>query len=110
MAISFPVRLPDDCAASERKTHNALLNLSDDWRVFHSVVWQGIRWGKQADGEADFVLIHRTVGLIVLEVKGGRIEIVDGHWFSIDRDGARHGIRNPFLQASDSKHSLDRYL
>jgi SEC-C motif-containing protein len=33
-------------------------------------------------GEGDFVLAHPTRGLLVLEVKAGRIEQRDGRWFS----------------------------
>lgn len=88
----------------------ALSRLTDEWNVFHSVVWQGIRSGRQADGEADFVLIHPRRGLVVLEVKGGRVDVEGGEWYSADHNGVRHRIKNPFVQALASKHSLLRYL
>jgi hypothetical protein len=84
--------------------------LDDTWRLFHSVVWQGLRHGRQADGEADFVLMNPRYGIIVLEVKGGRVEVEGGTWYSVDRDNAKHRIKNPFTQAADSKYSLLRHL
>jgi hypothetical protein len=46
----------------------------------------------------------------MIEVKGGGIEISTGRWFSTDRNGERHSIKNPFEQAKSSKHALLRYL
>jgi hypothetical protein len=82
----------------------ALSKLPDDWTVFHSVGWQSERHGRQGDGEADFLLLHRR-GLLVLEVKGGRIHIVEGQWMS-----NANRIRNPYEQALDSRKALQRYV
>lgn len=89
-----------------------MADLEDAWLVFHSVAWQSLRGGRPGDGEADFVLFHPSHGIVVLEVKGGeRIEIDGGTWFSTDHaNGARHRIKNPFEQATASKHALIRYL
>jgi hypothetical protein len=78
--------------------------------VFHSVAWQASRAGRQGDGEADFILLHEQHGLLILEVKGGRVVVEDGRWFSIDRNDIRHSIKDPFRQATDSKYALLRYL
>ena len=110
MAVFFPPASPPGSPPSEITVRAALATLSDDWRVFHSVVWQSVRGGRQGDGEADFVLLHPTHGILVLEVKGGRIEIVDGQWFSTDRRDVRHSIKDPFRQAKDSKFALLNYL
>ncbi|MCB9931544.1 MAG: NERD domain-containing protein [Alphaproteobacteria bacterium] len=56
--------------ASEIKVAKALESLDDDWMVIHSVAWQGRRGKRQGDGEADFILLSKSVGAIVLEVKG----------------------------------------
>lgn len=82
----------------------ALAQLPDDWTIFHSVGWQSERHGRPGDGEADFLLLHRK-GLLILEVKGGQIHIVDGQWMSNDNK-----IRNPFEQALDSRKALQRYV
>ena len=82
------------------------LSTADDLVVFHSVAWQSRRGGKQGDGEADFVVLAPDLGILVLEVKGGGIETIDGTWFSTGGDGIRRSIKNPFDQAKDSKYAL----
>ena len=87
----------------------ALRRLPDPWRVFHSVAWTGMRDGRPSDGEADFVLLHPEHGLVVVEVKGGGVRLEAGKWFSYGREGKKK-IKNPYRQATDSKHSLVSYL
>jgi len=101
---------PPEKPPSERKTYLALQDLPDEWTVIHSVAWQAPRRHRQHDGEADFVLLHPNVGLIVLEVKGGGIEVSGGHWRSIDGRGIHHDISDPIGQARESKHALLAYL
>lgn len=95
---------------SERIVLRALGTLSDDWHIFHSVRWQSVRHGRQGDGEADFIIVNRERGILVLEVKGGDVRIDNGRWTSVGHDGQTHEIRNPFAQASDSKHALIAFL
>jgi len=108
MAKMYPQRLPENASASERPIFTALAQLPDPWRVFHSVAWQSRRNGRQGDGEADFVLLHPTHGLIVIEAKGGSITIKDGDWYTSNRGGL-YPI-DPFEQAVSSKHALVKYL
>lgn len=110
MARSYPQSLPSGTPPSETRVWLALQKLSDDWRVFHSVNWQGEDNGRQRDGEADLVLVHPGAGLIVIEVKGGDIVIEDGEWFSIDHKGQRHVIKDPVEQAMVSKKTLVEYI
>lgn len=111
MARFFPPE-PLNSHASEKAVWNALTHLPDDWRVFHSVAWQSVRRGRQGDGEADFVLLHKSFGLLILEVKGGsEIGVQEGRWYSVNsRTGERNNIKNPFDQATASKHALLRYF
>jgi hypothetical protein len=110
VARVFPARLHPDTPWGERRVREALAGLPDPWRVFHRVAWQSVRDRRQGDGEADFVLLHPRVGLVVLEVKGGRISIEEGEWFSTDGQGERWQVRNPLEQATSSKHALAAYL
>ena len=55
-------------------------------------------------------MVNPKQGIIVLEVKGGRVEIDGGIWYSVDRNDERHGIKNPFTQVADSKYSLLRHV
>lgn len=110
MARFHPATMPEGIPGSERRVWRALQGLEDGWTVFHSVAWQAPRAGREGDGEADFVLLHARHGIVVLEVKGGGVELTGGAWFSTDRNGTRHEIRDPFRQAVDSKHALLRYM
>ena len=90
---------------AERKLYELLRDgLPNDYVVFHSVAWlaRDLRSGAQ-DGEADFVVAHPERGVLVIEVKGGRI-VYDGpggQWYS-----GEHAIKDPFEQARGNKHSL----
>lgn len=111
MACFYPPRPLHDLSIprAELRVWHALSALGDDWHVLHHVPWQSVRWGRQADGEADFVLVHARHGLVVLEVKSGRPVVVQGSWYT--REGTRLSpLKNPFDQAKDSTYSILRYL
>lgn len=110
VAILHPDPPFADAASSELRVRRSLKSLSDDWHVFHHVRWQSVRAGRPGDGEADFVLVHRAHGIVVVEVKGGRIEVVDGRWYATDRENVRHVIKDPYEQAVVSKHALLTFL
>jgi len=110
VAKFFPDTIAEAAPNSERKLWRAFEGLDYEWHVFHSVAWQAPRGGREGDGEADFILVHRRHGVLIFEVKGGRVELVGGQWFTIDRFGERHAIKDPFRQAVDSKHALLKYL
>jgi len=115
MARILPTPLPervksDPGRSAERKVYHAFSEqIPDGVTIFYSVSWLG-RPGKgpPTDGEADFVVAHPKHGLVVVEVKGGRI-IYDGNrdrWFSRDRRGKMHPIVDPFEQAKRTKYAL----
>lgn len=110
MARYFGLSSDQPGQSSERKVANALRELDDTWTVLHHVSWQSIRRNREGDGEADFVLIHANVGILVIEVKGGGIEVSNGRWSSTDRYGQTHKIKNPYEQAVASKHALIGWL
>jgi hypothetical protein len=53
-------------------------------------------------------LLHAAFRLLVLEVKGGGVNVIDGRWTSTNYAGT-HEIKDPFQQAVGSKHALLRY-
>lgn len=95
---------------SERRAARAFRRLPSGWVVLHHVSWQSRRDGRQGDGEADFLLLHPTKGIIVVEVKGGGIDIQNGRWCSTDRFRKTHEIKNPYEQALASKYALVGWL
>jgi hypothetical protein len=104
MARMCPERFPyptDPLRQGERRVYEALRDqLPRAWVAFYGVAWVAMRNGQPADGESDFVLAHPDHGVYVVEVKGGGIEYEGrtGHWFSHDRHGQRHPIKDPFEQ------------
>jgi hypothetical protein len=93
---------------SEQPVYVALREqLGDDFVVLHSYPW--LRpWRGEAfvEGEADFVVLHPSRGLLVLEVKGGDRIRHDGYrWFRDTKEGARE-FQDPFKQAQRSMHAL----
>ena len=99
-----PIR-PDTKSRAERTLYAGLEEqLPDEYVVFHSVAWQvrntsdGVR-----DGETDFCLVHPELGILIVEVKGGRIRYHGGteQWFS-----NQYEIKDPFQQGRTAKYSL----
>lgn len=83
--------------------------LPDDVTVVHSMEWiQRTREGFAIDAEADFVVVHPEMGILVVEVKGGGVghDASTGSWYSVDRTGKRHSIKDPARQAKVQKYSL----
>lgn len=109
MSKIYPEVPSDNCPRSELKVREAL-SATEGLTAFHSVAWQYKRKGAQGDGEADFVVIAPDKGILILEVKGGGVEIKDGQWFTTNARGEKNKIRDPFDQAKDSKYALLGYI
>ena len=104
--VAFP-------SQAEEQVYRLAEELSDSWRVYHSVTlsMKDEREGVK-DGEIDFVFYHPQHGVIVLEVKGGRISLdgSSGKFFSINRHGRSFVIKNPFQQAITWRNRFVRFL
>lgn len=99
----------------ERDVARELVNqLPDDCLIYHSYPWlkpdRHDRTGKVTlrEGEADFVVILPSHGLLILEVKGGEIRYDEqsGQWSRVRPNGQLRGIRDPFEQARRNTHFL----
>jgi nucleoside-triphosphatase THEP1 len=118
MARMFPQKPPailrEPARAAELKVYNAFqAGLLDDYTVFYSVRWiMKDDRGTPTTGEADFIVAHPALGLIVLEVKGGSIrkDGPSGQWFSVDGRNQQHAIKNPYEQAETNKFALIRRI
>lgn len=112
----FPPRFPyvnDPRRRAERRFFDSCVKqLDDSWIVLYEEEWIGSRNGRRNHGEIDFIVMHPTCGIILIEVKGGeRIEVEHGEWFSVSHGSPkRNKIKNPFTQASDSKFVLHSFL
>lgn len=81
-------------------------HLSSDFIVYYSMWWfntlePNIR---QQDGEADFIIVHKDLGVIFIEVKGGLItRNKDGRWFS-----NQNQIKDPIMQSRNCLYQFRR--
>jgi hypothetical protein len=77
--------------------------------VIHSLAWlfRG-RDGNLVEGEADFTVFFEHGGFLTIEVKGGGVgyDGAKGTWYSIDRNGDKHSIKDPFRQAQRERFAV----
>jgi hypothetical protein len=109
--VPFPM-LPTDSSAERRLYEGFLEQLDDVYVVYHSVDWVIARDGRSEQGEADFVIAHPELGILVLEAKGGSIayDPATRRWVQRGRGGAHELDEDPFHQAEDEMRSLTRIL
>lgn len=102
-------------SSAEQKIYRLLeADLPKEWLVIHSFEYikENHHFKSHSDREADFVIFAPDLGVLVIEVKGGGIEYDKSinQWYSIDRNGVKHDIKNPVKQAKESKYEISRYL
>ncbi len=88
----------------EVKVFEVLQLLDNKHIVFHSFSWVGIN--KRTQGEADFVIVHPTKGIMVIEVKSGEIAYVNGRWTQKNTLTGKTKRISPFDQANRSKYEI----
>jgi hypothetical protein len=77
LPASCPVSSDNRALGAEIAVWHALRSLPEDWTVLHSL-WIA-KHLRKPHAEADFVVIS-DYGVLLLEVKGGRIERHEGIW------------------------------
>jgi hypothetical protein len=113
MALFIPPIDPDTIEyGSEADVARAMVkSLGTGYIVMHSLPWANpARDDIEAparEGEADFLILHRQHGVLVLEVKGGEIELKGRRWWRRKKNGPEE-IKDPVRQASRSKWALKR--
>jgi hypothetical protein len=109
--VPFPM-LPTDSAAERHLYESFLEQLGDEYVVYHSVDWVLAGPSGPDEGEADFVLAHPELGVLVLEAKGGRVAFDPSsrRWRQTGRSGTHDLDEDPFHQAKQAMHSLVRIL
>lgn len=118
MAKIFPEYLPESIKSdpgrqAECKVYSQLKALPDRYVVFYSVHWQDhkLTWGV-SEGEADFIIAHPDMGIIVLEVKGGgiRYDAVNDQWYSHSEGGNVFQIKDPVEQGRRNHYNLQKKI
>lgn len=99
-------------SSAEEQIYRLVKNdLPDPWRVYYSCVLSDFEKDEGLkDNEIDFVFYHPRYGIVVLEVKGGRIGFDGQQFTSINRFGKSFVIKDPFQQALSFKSRLIRFL
>ena len=110
----FPKTGPQDTGSTKAEPDlywRLSKNLSDEFTVIHSLPWLA-SVSKEIDGrsvptgEIDFLILHRELGILAVEVKGG-IFIHDRTEFVYKRTGARI---DPIRQVRRGTHALAKWL
>lgn len=87
--------------------------LSSAYLVMHSLPWvypaRDDIDAPAREGEADFLVLHRKYGVLVLEVKGGEITLKDRAWYRHVRTGMKQ-IKDPVHQGRRTLWALKRRL
>lgn len=67
---------------TEKRVLEALQDLDNKWQIFHGFEWREIDYKKgERLGEADLIIFHPDLGILIIEIKGGGIKIENGEWF-----------------------------
>lgn len=106
MALMYPdiINIEETKSEAEIFVFNKLKeDLDSRWTVFHSVKWVGNEFVGQSQGECDFILINKDYGILIIEVKGGKVTSANGKWYSLNRENYKNEISNPQNEADKSK-------
>lgn len=104
------ILIPDDRelnefngSIGERQLYENFRKLSDDYIIFHSVSWmkksKSVRFG-----ESDYIIFHKTRGILCLEVKHGSINSENGRIYQTNRKTNESFQIDPMQQANRSKY------
>lgn len=96
----------------ERRVYAALRALPADYTVLYSYSFRTMpSTGANADfGEADFVVVHPSLGYLVLEVKQGKVGFANGQWYEEKQSGQQPMAKDPVAQATKAMYAiLNRY-
>jgi len=98
----------DTTSDAELLLLEAFEKLPEPFRVVHAVKWFARTLGTV--GEIDFLIAHPQHGVLVMEVKGGDIQITRGRWYSTSANGRTHEIKDPCEQAERNRRALSDWL
>lgn len=96
----------------EERVYRALRALPDTVTVIHSLRWlhpgntRALTQKLGAQGEGDFVIFDPSQGVLVVEVKGGRVWCERGEWWQENRRTGQKKPIDPEKQASDTLYRL----
>lgn len=98
---------------AERNVYDSCAELDPETVVLFSFPWTKLTsFGTRRDGETDFLLFHKTKGVLSIEVKGGGVvfDPATGQWTSTNRHGVENSINDPFQQSLEAKYAFRDFL
>lgn len=98
----------DTTSDAELELYEKFEKLSDKFIVLHAVKWFARERGTV--GEVDFVIAHPDLGVLIMEVKGGDVEVKQGIWYSTGYTGRTSEIQDPCEQAERNRRALRDWL
>lgn len=109
MAQIYPIK--EDLSQvpySEIRVYEVLEQLGNNFTVFHSVQWvkRGNKW-KSTWKENDFLILNKTLGALVLEVKGGDIRVHGGVFHQINTSTNEVSILSPNKKNDPLSQAID---
>lgn len=108
MAIMIPNNpLKDEFNNSfgEWEVYEVLKSLPNNFYVFHSINWNRPKSRGREWGEADFTIYDVNRGILVVEVKSGYIDRLNGEWYQTNTKTQEvNRMKDPMNQASKSKY------
>lgn len=109
MAQIYPVKEDlSDVPYSEMRVYELLERLGNNFTVFHSVQWvkRGNKW-KSTWKENDFLILNKTLGALVLEVKGGDIRVHGGVFHQINTVTNEVSVLSPDKKNDPLSQAID---
>lgn len=97
-------------STGEQMVYKSLSSLGDEYIVFHSYRWLGGYGQRRSEGEADFIVVHPKLGILVIEVKSGGIRYCEGSWMQKNLITGEERRIDPLGQAAESQYRIQRLL
>jgi hypothetical protein len=99
----------------ERRVYAALKGLPAGYTMMYSFKYGYMRPGtgspepdpeRPESGDADFVVVHPSLGYLVLEVKQGKTGYSDGRWYEEKQGGQEPLSKDPVQQAQNAMYFI----
>ena len=82
--------------------------LGEDFFVYYRCGYDA--GGAGGEGDVDFLVVHRELGMLAIECKGDGVELVKGAWMRRDDCELKPMPKSPFEQAKHNAHALAEEL
>jgi len=119
----YPAYIPSTERSKERRAellvYDLLSKLSERWTILYNKSIKLEHAYGISDREADFIIAHPDLGVLVLEVKGGSISCEAGVWYTAplqelhkppEQRRRERLKRSPYAQATDTAKKFERKL